>query len=400
MKNTEKNQLKELLDTLYGLLRNIGSSQFSISQEIEESLRDITSTPQECQLIDSIVNIIKKTNKQILNMQWMNNHLKILHDFGQIYAKTFNEELIYEKVLEVVSRVMPTDAFFIALYQGDSEIQVPFSVDAGKRIPPFTVSYGDGNILSRVIKSQETIHIKTAKELIEPHEFLGSQKTNTCIFVPLFNENQVKAVISAQSFHEFAYRKEHEELLRIIGYQVVQAIETARLYNKIFHMSHTDELTGLKNHRAFHKDLHFLIEEQNERIALMMIDSDELKKTNDKFGHHIGDLYLQRLANGIKSILKEGEEGYRYAGDEFMIIIRNYSEERINDIFAHLSTYLSLHPIVVQSENIVVSFSAGIAIYPEHASTPQALKEAADKALYKSKNMGRKQCMIYSSDLE
>lgn len=147
----------ETLNNLYRILQNIDSIQFALSKEIVEDLNNISVNCEERQLIDLIVNKIVETNIQIRDMQWMNNHLKILHDFGQIYSNTFNEELIFEKVLEVVSGVMPTDAFSIALYNHrDSEIHIPFAIDAGKRLDPITFSFDNENITSKVIKNKET----------------------------------------------------------------------------------------------------------------------------------------------------------------------------------------------------------------------------------------------------
>lgn len=117
----------------------------------------------------------------------------------------------------------------------------------------------------------------------------------------------MKGVISAQSYREFAYKKEHEELLKIIGSQVASAVETARLYDRMYQMSFRDDLTGILNYRAFHRDLEKLLEEGQSSVALIMLDSDHLKAVNDQYGHHVGDELIRCIAEALKVNAGAGE---------------------------------------------------------------------------------------------
>jgi diguanylate cyclase (GGDEF)-like protein len=296
----------------------------------------------------------------------------------------------------MVSQVMATDAFYIALYtEGDTHIHFVFMVDHGKFYPNEMVEFGD-NYTSMVINSREIIHQKKAPQSVEFSETatFGENDTSSCLFVPVIIDGHVKGVISAQSYSDFAYRTEHEELLQIIGTQVINSIETARLYEQIYKMSQTDELTGLKNHRAFHEDLSKLISENDQEIILVMVDSDNLKKVNDNYGHDIGDLYLQVLANGIKSISNSCIEGYRYAGDEFMILITSNLPNGIEAVYEELKEYYLNNPIPGFDNLIHVSFSTGVATYPQHGSSVDMLKKSADNALYVAKKQGKNKLVI------
>ena len=315
---------------------------------------------------------------------------------------TFDKEQIYQKAFELVSRVMPTNAFLISFYnEGDSEIYIPFAMDGNVRYESRTLTFGTGNILSQVIQSKETLHYQTDREYQEvQHDKWGNpeQETSTCIFVPMFLGDQLKGVISAQSYREFAYRKEHEELLKIIGFQVASAIETATLYEKLYHASIRDELTSLKNHRAFHQDLEEAIvqAQDGDTVTLIMLDSDNLKRVNDQYGHHAGDMFLKHLTATIQLHLDEGEEAYRYAGDEFMIIAKGLSpleaEQKVRKIYA----YSEQNPFIYLDHTIPLSFSAGITSYPEDATCAESLKRLADNAMYESKFNG-KNCVTVSS---
>jgi diguanylate cyclase (GGDEF)-like protein len=386
----------QILNIINKTLGKMGTGKELVTQDIYEAVNNHGEILQEKEVIESIFLKLQQIHQQMENMTWLNKHYKILHDFAQVCSKTLDEDILLNKAYEMVSQVMATDAFYIALYnEGDSHVHFEFIVDNGKFYPKERIEYGK-NYASEVIKSREIIHMKKAPQSLVYGEagVFGERDTSSCLFVPVIIDDHVRAVISAQSYSDFAYRTEHEELLQIIGTQVINSIETARLYEKIYKMSQTDELTGLKNHRAFHEDLSRLMKESEQEIILIMIDSDNLKKVNDNYGHDIGDLYLQVLANGIKSVCGPEIEGYRYAGDEFMILITTKLKYGVSDLHEKLRQYYRSYPIVVTNNQFHVSFSTGVATYPNHGKTVDLLKKAADKALYAAKKSGKNKLVL------
>jgi diguanylate cyclase (GGDEF)-like protein len=385
---------RNFLIIIQELLKNLGTDQNFIPSEIYKAIESNIENRTEKDVADSLLLQLHNVNVQIEKMNWLNKHYKILHEFAQICSKTLNEDVLLNKTYEMVSRVMSADSFYIALYnEGDDYFDLVFMVEGGKVMPKGKIPFGN-NYTSKVVKTREIIHEKQTSKTDEELQIIGDYVTNSCIFVPVIIDNHVKGVISAQSLEDFAYRKEHEELLQIFGSQVLNSIETVRLYEKIYSMSRTDELTALKNHRAFHEDIAKFINEENLKMRLIMVDSDHLKKINDTFGHDVGDKYLKVLADGIKNISSENIVGYRYAGDEFMIIIKSAVDTRIEDLFAKLLEYYSLHPIFISTNKVNVSISAGVAVYPNHGLTVDSLKKSADDALYKAKKQGGNQLVF------
>jgi diguanylate cyclase (GGDEF)-like protein len=385
-----------VLKKLSELIEKIGSEKTLISDEVRTFLNQTCQEKEEQEITRTLLTQLQEINEQMENMHWMNKHYRILHDFAQVCSKTLNESVLLQKSYEMVSRVMPTDAFYIALHNpGDKHIHLVFIMDNGEPAPPSIVDFGE-NYTSKVIKTREIVHLKHQNQNIEYDTKMGEgdADTSSCLFVPVVIDDQVKGVISTQSLKDFAYRKEHEDLLQMIGAQVINSIETARLYEKIYTMSRTDELTGLKNHRAFHEDLAQLIKNENDEITVMMIDSDDLKQVNDRFGHDAGDLYLQVLADGMKTVCNDKLEGYRYAGDEFMILIKNSSDTCVKEIYAILNEYYNENPIIIENEKIIVSISTGVGMYPHHGTTVDSLKKAADQALYAAKESGKRRIVV------
>ncbi|WP_400161884.1 diguanylate cyclase [Brevibacillus sp. TJ4] len=349
------------------------------------------------QVIDQIVRLHERVHK----MFSMSEYMKILGDLTHTFAMTFEEDQILWKAFELVSRVMRADAFLIAFFdEGDSEIQIPISVDGGVNYGPLTIPFGQG-MISRVIQTGQTIHIRTMQNEPSEPEMIrwGSPEidTNTCIFVPLKVGQQVMGVISAQSYREYAYKQEHEELLKIIGFQVASAVTTARMYDRMYQMSFQDELTGLYNYRAFHRDLEAMLVKPDASVTLIMLDSDSLKSVNDLYGHHLGDAMIKRIAEAMKLIAGPRDTTYRYAGDEFMLLSPNITAEEAMEKVQQIRDYLRANPLYQDNLSIPVEVSAGIASFPADANNADGLKRAADEALYISKRKGKNCTTVYAT---
>jgi diguanylate cyclase (GGDEF)-like protein len=398
----------EMVENYSALFKQIKAETLSTAtiKTLKDHLEENKHIPDsEKKVHQNLLVQISNISEEIKTLHWMSKHLKVLHELGQTFSQTFEKEQIYKKAHELVSSVMNTDAFVIALYQeGATEYQLPFSIDNEVRYEPLTMPLGKG-IISKVIETRETIHLKTGNDLEAHKNYVNwgnpDQNTETCIFVPMILNNQVTGVISAQNYREFAYEKEHEELLRIIGIQVSSAIETARLYDMVYEKSNKDELTSLYNSRKFHHDLEEQLSnvKNDDSVTLIMVDSDNLKKANDSFGHHVGDKLIKQIAMALSLYLEEGEEAYRYAGDEFMIISVNSKLDEVIDKAHRIQNYLKENPIKHEDGETVTSISMGIACYPFHSQNADTLKRMADEAMYESKKKGKNRITVYHSGM-
>lgn len=391
---------RHMISKYYALLQQIETIQlpalYSMSRQL---LHDPALSAEEKNLHVKLISEIGTISEKIQQLHWFSEHLLILHKLGQTFTRTFDTLEISRKAFELVSQVMVVDAFFLALYdEVERVISIPFSIENGVVYDAKTFVFGEGYI-SRVIATRKLIHIKSKEELEQSTIRWGdpARETRTCLFVPILLEEEVKGVLSAQCYQEYAYRREHEQLLSTIGLQVASALETANLYETLYRSSLYDELTGIKNYRAFHQDLDKLIADVGEDgfVTLIMLDSDNLKQVNDQYGHHTGDLLIQKVAHALKQVLDE-EEAYRYAGDEFMILAPNLNLTRAEEKIRRIQEYLAAHPLILEGVEIPITVSTGIAAYPEHASTAEELKRVVDKALYRSKQQGKNCITVFA----
>ncbi|MDO4647694.1 MAG: bifunctional diguanylate cyclase/phosphodiesterase [Eubacteriales bacterium] len=162
-----------------------------------------------------------------------------------------------------------------------------------------------------------------------------------------------------------------------------------------------DTLTNLYNRRALISEVEQLID-RNKRFAFVLIDLDDFKKTNDLMGHDRGDILLQKFSEKWSRKLQNQNVLFaRLGGDEFVIIMETeLSKEEFRDYVKNnvlQEIYSEDHKYVIGSEEISVSASIGVAVYPDDAENYTDLYRYADVAMYYVKNRGKQNVEIFQS---
>jgi diguanylate cyclase (GGDEF)-like protein len=156
----------------------------------------------------------------------------------------------------------------------------------------------------------------------------------------------------------------------------------------------TDPLTGLGNHRSFHERLQrelVVAEEEGTSLALCLVDFDDLKSVNDRFGHPVGDLVLGQVA----ARLRQGGEAFRLGGDEFAVLLPRQDERQATAVARSIVERVASLDI----EGVgPVTVSAGVAMYPTHGTGRDELIRLADSALYWAKKDGKNRVRAYAAE--
>ena len=154
-----------------------------------------------------------------------------------------------------------------------------------------------------------------------------------------------------------------------------------------------DPLTGLLNRAAFDERLGSELnraERERNTMALLYIDLDCFKSINDNMGHLVGDNVLQQVADHLQRYSRAGDIIARLGGDEFVVLLPSIeNQQQVTAIVDRM--YSNLNFLSYPDVNQDISFSIGIALYPEHAQTAQQLLRRADDAMYTAKHLGRGQ---------
>lgn len=165
-----------------------------------------------------------------------------------------------------------------------------------------------------------------------------------------------------------------------------------------------DTLTDVCNRFAYLERMNALLAstasmEQPVQHAVFFLDLDRFKQVNDTLGHSIGDQLLVEIANRIKKLLKNKDILARYGGDEFVITLTNIAHSREAAKFAEQIIRIIEEPVIIDNQEVFVSTSMGVSIYPEDGTTTEELINCADRAMTYSKENGRNGFSFYFDGL-
>ncbi|HEW91653.1 MAG TPA: GGDEF domain-containing protein [Thermotogaceae bacterium] len=182
---------------------------------------------------------------------------------------------------------------------------------------------------------------------------------------------------------------EQVKVLEIFMEQIASFFESSKEYSKILNKALTDGLTGLYNHSYFYNCLEKMIRmslERGKEFSIIVLDLDDFKKINDRYGHLFGDMVLKKVAMVIKSSMRDLDIICRYGGDEFVVVLPNVSKRFAREIAERLLIRIRK----TEFENdIYLTASIGVSSFPDDGNNATELFEVADRALYVSKTLGK-----------
>jgi len=159
-----------------------------------------------------------------------------------------------------------------------------------------------------------------------------------------------------------------------------------------------DSLSGLFNRRYMEETMNREISRASRYgnpLGIIMLDLDHFKRFNNNFGHEAGDLVIQKLGNYLQNSIRKEDIACRYGGEEFTLILPGASLEvtkKRAEMLRQEIEKLKINYHGTTLNNITVS--QGVAVYPDHGQTGDAVLRAADHALYRAKRAGRKQVKL------
>ncbi len=171
---------------------------------------------------------------------------------------------------------------------------------------------------------------------------------------------------------------------------------------KIHHLAHHDNLTGLPNRTQFRIRLNEALARtrRNEKLlALLFLDLDHFKRINDSLGHDIGDTLLQQAAERLTACIRETDSVSRLGGDEFTVVLESINHVNNVTAIAQKLVYALSQPFMIGDHTLHVSVSIGITLYPLDDSEADLLIKNADMAMYHAKELGRNGFQFFSADL-
>jgi diguanylate cyclase (GGDEF)-like protein len=182
-------------------------------------------------------------------------------------------------------------------------------------------------------------------------------------------------------------------LLRVVRGGVTQ------LVRELAEAARTDALTKLKNRLALDQEVDAELERARRAgrpLSIVIGDLDHFKAVNDELGHRAGDRALIRIARILSTHRRAGDSVGRTGGEEFTLLLSDASE---HDAYLAAERVRAAVAAEFASDPVPVTFSFGVASFPDHGTTADAVIEAADQALYAAKALGRNRSIIFNREI-
>ncbi|MDM0056301.1 putative bifunctional diguanylate cyclase/phosphodiesterase [Variovorax fucosicus] len=270
----------------------------------------------------------------------------------------------------------------------------------GVRIGPSVGSCGTAAYRAEAVI---TTDIQTDPLWAEYRELAASHGLRSCWSAPILS--QEGAVLGTFAMYSGAVRAQspgEQKLVELATRIAGIAIERRRSEERIRHMAHHDELTGLPNRLLLNDRMAQALAQADRSgcpMALLFLDLDGFKFINDSFGHAAGDAVLVAVAGRMSDAIGAGDIVARLGGDEFVMVLTGL--ERAADAARVAQRILAAlaPPVQFESRSLHIGASIGISVYPENGTNSEILLKHADLALYCAKQQGRNGYRYYTDDM-
>lgn len=235
-------------------------------------------------------------------------------------------------------------------------------------------------------------------------EQLAGGEIRSLLIMPIENENNFYGYLMLKSFAEKKVWSDIDKNnLKIITNIIAGTIERIHQEKQINYMAYYDGLTGLPNRTLFKDRLTQAVlhaKRYNGIFAVIFIDLDSFKYVNDTIGHEGGDDLILKVSQKLSESLRKSDSVSRFGGDEFLLMFNNIGNTENVCKIADKIINIFKAPFTVREQEIYISVSAGVAVYPYDGEDADTLIRNADIAMYQAKSKGKGQYCLCTEDMK
>jgi diguanylate cyclase (GGDEF)-like protein len=247
--------------------------------------------------------------------------------------------------------------------------------------------YTNGKILhTEIINDINTVDGLNLRPLtVDPEKW----ELNSSLSVPIFTKDSITGLVNIDSKYTNAFTIDDYKAMEYARSNIEAVLQKHALFSKILTLSRFDDLTGIYN-RSYFLERFFELQNNSDRysnnFSLVVFDINNLKHTNDIYGHIIGDKIIKKFTQNTLKYIRKSDIFARWGGDEFVAIFLNISKKEIEMKISELTEILKRESVNSDNKDkIFCHFSSGYAIYPSEANDFDSLLKLADNRMYQCK---------------
>lgn len=208
--------------------------------------------------------------------------------------------------------------------------------------------------------------------------------TRSAISAPIRIDGILYGMINVDSPKKNAFKESDLPVVEYFASQVGTMIRNHQMVDKMMYLYQYDRLTNVYSRSYFEELLGRQGKLMDGKLAytIALFDLDNLKITNDTYGHQVGDRLIQNFAEVLQRSMGEGHLFARYGGDEFIAVFFTVNKEQVNCSILELVEKLKETPIFVEGQQLYIQFSYGTASFPEDSSEVEKVISIADTRMY------------------
>ena len=325
----------------------------------------------------------------------------------ELVAANHALEVTLNRIVHMIEKQRPGVLCSVLLRNGGAifwAVAAGFPNDTIRLSKPVRLSPEQSEFVSAEL-ARSTIFWKEVRDcpVWADRSYLAAQiGISSCMSAPILSASGgLLGLLVMHYKNEQSRRDGDPDLLQVAGRLAALAIEQRKFTERLEFQARHDSLTGLPNRAYFIELLEKALEQARERsaiLAVLFIDLDRFKQINDTLGHTMGDRLLKEVGGRLRRLLTEDDLAGRMGGDEFTIVMTRQPDEQtaIQASEEFLKAFRAPHRI--DGNELFVTASIGLSIFPKHGITAADLLRNADLAMYHAKNGGKNDLELFLAE--
>jgi len=335
----------------------------------------------------------------------------LFYDVGKIIASELEPSELIQKIMVSIGKAVTFEDASVYMVKKDLTglESVYFHSASAQSRQPAAIYFNDGAPGEIAASGEPLILDDTALHEGFLHYPDEDRDHGSYIGIPLKNENRIVGVMGFSHGKKSAFRVEDFDLLRTLSHLISAGLEKAELFRKTLELARVDELTGLLNYRVLLEKLEEEVrrmERTGREFAFVMIDIDDFKRINDRYGHLEGSRLIAQMGPLLRTACRTGSTDtcFRYGGEEFSVLLAETNREEALAVAERVRKSVEEFPFSVKIAHPFekVTVSLGVSTMNKKEGTLKTLPELiheSDVALYRSKATGKNRVTCYIETL-
>ncbi|HWP84259.1 MAG TPA: sensor domain-containing diguanylate cyclase, partial [Terriglobia bacterium] len=334
--------------------------------------------------------------------------LSVFHEVGKALTSTLDLNEVLQTIMEKISSFFRPDTWSLLMVDEETqELYFEIAIGEGAEALRHVRLRKDEGIAGWVTTHGEPLvvpNVATDPRFAPRMDAITNFQTRSVVCVPIRGREKVLGVIELINYvAEISLSEDDLFRLQALADYAAIAIENARYVQRIHELTITDDCTKLYNSRHLHSILEAEVYRSTRyhyEFSLIFIDLDYFKRVNDRYGHLMGSKLLSELGQLIKRHLRLIDFGFRYGGDEFVVLLPQTPKRSAINVARRLHRLIGRHSFLAsEGLNVQLTASLGIASFPDDAQNKDDLIRLADQAMYLVKDNSRNNIAVANQGL-